>query len=416
MATEPDRRRERWRRVALVAGSTLLALAIGEFVARAALRLSVEEMLQERHALAGQPANQSRQDLEPHPYYGYVLPRGVAPADREGFPSNGREPPYRREPREFVIGLFGASVAAQVASAPGPLLDRLTPVLRARGFQRVSLRNFTIGGWRQPQTFDAIAQNAADLDLIVSLDGFNEVHWLGDERLRAHPASDPGGSLYGLLVGAGREEDVLRRAKLIRTNRSLAKLTARFDGWPLRGSGLAHLVWRLLAKRKLARADRLRRALDEEVAAERLRADAVSSDEQVRDRRDRYHALLEHLIRASQALADTTGTLYFDFIQPNLHDAGAKPLSAAERRLAAIDPELDGVITGGYRRLDEMVARLQKQGVRVRSLTRLFADVAETRYVDSCCHFVDAGVARLGEAMAEQILASHALDRVSPRR
>src|SRR5581483_2423910 len=181
-------------------------------------------------------------------------------------------------------------------------------------------------------------------------------------------------------------------------------------------SRIAHLVWRLYARRYLARATALRAALEQSAAEERHRADAVRSDEEVVARRDRYFALYEHLVRASQAIAETTGTLFFDFIQPNLHDAGAKKLSAEEQKLAAMDPDLDGITTRGYQRLEEMVTRLQKQGVRIHSLTKLFRDVAETRYIDSCCHFNDAGVARLGEAMAEQILASHALDRVSPRR
>src|SRR5262249_25025248 len=141
--------------------------------------------------------------------------------------------PYHKAPDEFVIALFGGSVAGQLPAVKSLLLDRLTPALRARGFTKVTLIPFALGGWRQPQSFFALVYFLPSFDMAVTLDGFNEVIHTGEDELAVFPASFPFSSIYGPLAHhAGSADKILRTAELIQSNRSMASWTRSLDkGW-----------------------------------------------------------------------------------------------------------------------------------------------------------------------------------------
>jgi len=407
---------ERARRALLILGSTVVALSAGELAARIHTRLSAGDIRRERAQLtASLPATDGKPIYQAHPYYGYTLRPGVPPADAEGFVDNGRQPVYRRERDEFVIGLFGGSVAMQLAGVPRALLDRLEPAIRERGYRKVQLRNFAIAGWRQPQTFAAVMQNLTDLDLVICLDGFNEINTLSDGNLRKHPANFPADLMYGTLALPSRPEDVLAEAELIRRDQRIARVTGWLDGSWLRSSVMAHLFWRLYAHAYLTRAGALREQLRQSIYEQWIWGTADVSDGAILQKRDRYFAQLADWIRYTQWAADRKGVLFFDFLQPNLHDHGSKPLSAEEQRLAAVKPSQYAHVTDLYARLNLLADGLRREGIAVDSLTKLFQSEGETIYSDDCCHFNPKGIEALGAAIADRILASGRLRNRQPR-
>jgi hypothetical protein len=408
---------ERARRVLLVLGSTVVALMLGEIGARIVTRLHSDEAKRERDQLiASLPVHVGGGVYRPHPYFGYVLQstREVA-ADADGFPNTHRYPSYRREPGEFVVGLFGGSVAAQIAGAPEAWLDRLKPAILAQGYTTVSLRTFAIAGWRQPQTFDAMAQVIADLDLVVCLDGFNEMQMISDANLMTGQATFPEDLIYAQLAGVSRPEDVLVQADLIRLHEAVRRVSAWLDRWPLRASVLAHAFWRLYARRYLKRAGELRDRLKTAINEQWTWRTPPVNESQILPKRDRYFELLGNLLRYSQAMADRKGVLFFEFIQPNLHDYGSKPLTAEEQQRVAVNRPQYVQIAELYRRLERMAAELRSEGVAIESLTQLFHDHHETVYIDDCCHFNRRGLEVMGAAIADRILASGKLQARHPR-
>jgi hypothetical protein len=68
---------------------------------------------------------------EIHPYFGHTFFRGFGPANNAGFYTDATYP-YVRHGREFVIGVFGGSVAMQAAGAGDVLVAGLGPAPRAR--------------------------------------------------------------------------------------------------------------------------------------------------------------------------------------------------------------------------------------------------------------------------------------------
>jgi len=352
---------------------------------------------------------------ELHPFFGYTFRHDTSGANNRGFFASGRTYPYVKAPDEFVIGIFGGSVAMQVASAPGPLVERLRPALLEKGYDRIVVLPFSVGGWREPQTFAALVAYLPTIDMAVNLDGFNEVVQLTDDVLMAYPASYPWSEVYGTLADeASSPDEVIRRAKLVLANRIAASLTTAADAPVLRSSALAHLAWRSAASAHSRITARLRRdrhhTLDKTYRGlDPLPAGGVGA------KRDAYLAELGQTWRLSDVVCRSSGRPFFQFLQPNQYVRGAKPLSEEEQTAFTAKEGWFDVVTPAYERLEITTSRLRAAGIESHSLARVFADVPDTLYADACCHLNERGVALLAAAMGDRIAASRSFAAI-PRR
>jgi hypothetical protein len=107
-----------------------------------------------------------------------------------------------------------------------------------------------------------------------------------------------------------------------------------------------------------------------------------------------------------QGICTANDIRYVHVLQPNQYDPDSKPLSSAERE-SAFDEEgpYRLAIEMGYPMLREAGARLTARGIAFHDLSRIFADVDETLYVDSCCHFNGEGNRILARAIADAVVA-----------
>lgn len=348
-----------------------------------------------------------------HPFFGYTATPGANGANNQGFFADGATYPYRKSANEFVIALFGGSVAGQLRGVKQFLIAPLEAALRDKGFQRVRLISFALGGWRQPQSFFAFEFYLPTFDMAVTLDGFNEIIHTGDGELTFYPASFPFSAIWAPLAHqAGSAERALRTADLIRANRSMASWTRWLDRSPLRNSALAHLVWRVAAARYQQYADALRTAAQNETLAEWQGLDPPGDGAFTAKRRE-YLMLYERLVEDSARIGRARHVPFFHFVQPNQYDRGSKPLSDEETR-ERLTNDWSDLVTTQYGELRSMIARLRAEGVESHDLTGLFAHTTETVYSDSCCHLNEHGLAMLGAAMADRILKSGVLETIAP--
>ena len=112
-----------------------------------------------------------------HPYFGYVPDPDAnsAPISDQGFFSPDGEPAFQtRAEDRAIVGIFGGSFAAQLYLEAGEHLEAClaetgrTPVLLA----------FAAGGYKQPQQvmiLSYLLTLGAEFDLVLNIDGFNEV-------------------------------------------------------------------------------------------------------------------------------------------------------------------------------------------------------------------------------------------------
>ena len=88
-----------------------------------------------------------------HPYFGFTSDPRFSKRNNFGF-NEAVDFPHHRGVDEFVVGIFGGSVAQQLGR-PGSrqvLKSALLPVVGPRGYQRVTILNFAQGGYKEPQT------------------------------------------------------------------------------------------------------------------------------------------------------------------------------------------------------------------------------------------------------------------------
>ena len=120
-----------------------------------------------------------------HPFLGYVADhRQIRHSGRSlearqlGFPFNKEDLLHPPSPETLVVAIVGGSVAQHTyLYAREELLEGLARIERFAG-RRIILVNLGEGGFKQPQQLIAIAYLqtlGAHFDLVINLDGFNEV-------------------------------------------------------------------------------------------------------------------------------------------------------------------------------------------------------------------------------------------------
>ncbi len=356
-----------------------------------------------------------------HPYLGFVLERtkqfqsSGAGIDMEnlGFgPHSGtllRDP----GPEDATIAIFGGSVAANFVrnGRAQRLAERLTATEPFRG-KRLRVVLAGLGGYKQPQALMALEYLlalGARIDVALLLDGFNDVVLpmhdnlpngvfpifprMWDARVRDLPSQPLQVALGRLALDRERRRD----------------LAIRFAGFPLRFSRAAELAWFFLDAR-LTRA-----IVEDEARAEALRPRGggviatgpervyASEDDAVRDVVATWRRSSLQMAEAARA----KGISFVHFLQPNQYVPGSKPLGEDERA-RAFDEQMPyrHWVEVGYPRLVEAGESLRAAGVAFHDLSRAFADVHESLYVDTCCHFRPEGYDVLMESMVPAIVAA----------
>ena len=150
-----------------------------------------------------------------HPYLGFVgNPDGSAPGGKDpvavdlGFLNNPRNVLQKRSPEKLIVAFFGGSMA-NILSDQGRevLVDELRGSRRFSG-KEVVLVSLGMGGYKQPQQLMALSYilvMGGELDIVVNIDGFNEVALPPSEaRALGHlPPLSPQLGLPGFQPGPG---------------------------------------------------------------------------------------------------------------------------------------------------------------------------------------------------------------------
>lgn len=364
-----------------------------------------------------------------HPYYGFIHRAGRANKE-QGWGTNNMgfqvatvpletdarccDYPMPRKPGELLVGIFGGSVAggfALIAQRSDTLRKMLSEIPAYRG-RTIRILNFAMPGFKQPQQLVTLAYFYAlgqELDIVVEMDGFNEVvttfrNW----EAGVEPAF-PADSLWGAW---GRHLEQAAAAGPGSASQYLAsyyRLEAR--KWERRaqscGLALCHVAARLVAKAAAWRQRSLSRA-------EQARTDKVSyfptqMQSSLGPGLDIFAYTAERWRDSSAAMADLVrqrGAVYLHVIQPNQWWK-----AAGEYRPIALDHIYRWVIepvNKGYVQFESRMPQLKAAGVDVLDATLLFKGQPDRRvYIDDCCHYTDAGNEMLMEAVARAVADIH---------
>jgi len=354
-----------------------------------------------------------------HPYLGFVAdptsPRspvrdsgGSFRATNLGFFRRTPLVATEHRPEPIRVGVFGGSAAFLFSLGVGDRLENLLEADDVGASREVVVESYAIPGYKQPQQLFALEYlllMGERLDLVVNLDGFNEVALPLTENLSQGTAAIFPRS-WGHLVGMAPSPGALSSAAHLELLRQLRTGAAAVLSSPgLNRSSTSALLWHVIDG-----------ALAPRVAESeaRMASSLVTAGYAARgpDTRDADHdALLADLVaiwkRSSlmmKQICAANHIAYVHALQPNQYVPDSKPLGDAERTVAyRPDKSYRSAVEKGYPLLVAAGEELKAAGVTFVDLTRAFADVAEQVYVDDCCHFNRRGNAILAEKLAPSL-------------
>ena len=374
-----------------------------------------------RHALlssAPAPLEQYLAAEVLHPYLGYVLD----PAVRDGVSEHGFWGKERFAPvgakadHQIVIGLLGGSFAEGTSRQGREFL--LKQIQRVPGFEgkECVVHTIALAGYKQPQQLLALTyflSLGAQFDVLINLDGFNEVALPAFEHIPKQVFPFFPMSWFWKVRSLRRPELLTligRRSFLMKRRQTVARICA---GSPFRYHVVSNVLWELYD------AWSARQISEQHLAAVQYQGEPqdqpgylVSGPSfEFSDEAELYDELVKVWQRSSMQmhkLSLANQIEYFHFLQPNQYVRGSKILTEDERKVAYSEshPYKKGV-EKGYPRLVEAGKRLKDRGVRFYDLSMLFEDNDEGLYVDSCCHLNARGyeivAGRIGEALYEAL-------------
>ena len=349
-----------------------------------------------------------------HPYFGPIHRPGVRPETNNiGFGSPRAFPFTRSNDRQFLVGIFGGSVARAFCDRGTP---RLIAVLQRRqtlaGREIVPLC-FSHEGYKQPQQLIVLAYFLSlgqQFDLVINIDGFNEVALGSRNQERGRDISMPSPIHIDPLL------NLIDQATLT----------------PARVQALARIS---IYKERLNRlADRMRRnrvaavhiALDRyyvftmnRYQAETAAYDALPSQPPassmllltppVRKRDDAgavYGDIASGWTSASLLMHDLLAARsvpYLHVLQPNQYYT-RRTFGAEEARVALNDrTPFKRAVEDGYPVLERTVSILAGREQFLDGTTAFDRESAAV-YEDDCCHYTDRGYEILAELIAERTL------------
>lgn len=363
-----------------------------------------------------------------HPFYGYVSKeladgRPLKPGQRRG---KDVALPRQGQGDALVVAIIGGSVADEVAGElHTALLRHLSAthaLTHADPHAKLLLVNLANPGYHQPQQAMVLANvlaTGARIDIVVNLDGFNDVTMPGYQARVLGP--------YGLFH---RTWAVLasvsgHRAQIASIRALREEERALLDARPWEATLYRSAIFGLWRRFRLDRIGRLIVLGHHEMAdGSHVRPRMAPTTRP--GRRYGFYGLVppratgyvgpddpaigpESWYRSSRLMAGVTkrsGTRYYHFLQPSQY-ARSKPLSD-EELATAFDPEHRYAREFSERHplLVEYGRRLRAEGVKFFDLSRIFSEHRETLYVDTCCHLNKRGNELLAEHMMRRIIAN----------
>ena len=334
-----------------------------------------------------------------------------------GFASPHDFPYEKKDAREFVVGIFGGSVAAWFCQLGVPrLLDQLAKRPAFQGRTLVPLC-FSHEGYKQPQQALLLTYfllRGQRFDLVVNIDGLNEVALSALNDAQGVDVSMPSvmhlDGLRALIDGATLTAEKVQ---------SLAAI----DGHRQRMNAVAARLSRTPFASVFVVLERYYRFVEARYQAERARFASLPSAGAAgqsalfvtppiaRGEKPLFDEIAGLWLRGSIAMHDALaaqGVPYVHVLQPNQY-VGGRRFGAEEARIALNpDSPFKRGAEHGYPRLTAALRALPAPagGLQIVDATHAFDTEPAPVYVDDCCHYTARGNEILADVVLGAVLAA----------
>ena len=307
----------------------------------------------------------------------------------------------------YLVGITGGSVAGHLYDkGRKALLDELDGCDALMG-KRLEFVNMTVHGYKEPQQLMVLNYYLAlggHLDILINLDGFNEVTLPISENVKMDVNPFFPRSWFFLSQGLSDRRTLVAVAEMTRLLERTQALAALTNVTPLRQSRTMALIWRLSVLNAGNRIARIQSDLQNADVAENL-GNELTYPEIYSIIGEECEQVWKNCSELLNALCREKGIRYYHFLQPNQYVPGSKPMSQQELEEAMGGTTFRELVGAGYPGLRAKGRELAAEGIRFHDLTMVFEDVTETLYCDSCCHFNELGNEILGRHIGKVIVA-----------
>jgi len=313
----------------------------------------------------------------------------------------------------FTVLLLGGSVARHFFTAEkNGSVQLLTELTKADFLAGKKLRYVNLGmdGAREPQQLlllNYLLSLGADIDMVINLDGFNEVHMPEVNRIRgAYPFYPEEWSQTMRTLLQNQQGGALTRMRVLEFWRVRA---ARWiASSPFRFSMTSNLLWSVYDHALQSVILGTQSALDKK-AYELRRVEALGPVDA--SGFTAAKSLLEESIetweQGSLLMHDVTqlqGITYFHVLQPNQYVPDSKPhMTEHERKKVFANKSWKYTVEEAFPLMRERGKVLRSKGVVFLDMTNVFAGETQETYSDICCHLTPYGMQVLGETMGKGI-------------
>ncbi|MEG4286891.1 hypothetical protein QUB68_27690 [Microcoleus sp. A006_D1] len=369
-----------------------------------------------------------------HPFFGFIQKPG--PDFRPGFKINnyGFISPYdypfkKIKKNQFVIGIFGGSVASdysifQIQNKILPQYLKQVPGLQDKEFVILS---FATGGYKQPQQllilnyFLALGQ---ELDLVVNIDGFNEVALSNLNNKNQINLAMPSIQHISPLTSLANNSLSTKAMQItLRIKENKTKIKEGLES-------LQHC--------SLAACDALTSVYVQNLV-NNYRKDVIAFEQERGQQQDGEGSVI--YINKNKSVLDDAAAFeqmswnwakssifmhkvlsaskvpYFHVLQPNQYYQTKRVFSDAEKRIAFNEetPYTKSVEIG-YPALLSKFPNLQKNNINILNGVKVFDKTKDVVYVDSCCHYNQAGEVVFSNYVGSSILESLRKDEARSKK
>ena len=338
-----------------------------------------------------------------HPYLGFVPDPGQGPDQTT---VGDAKQILQGSNTRLIVAVFGGSFAAGLCHFAGGELRRVL----ARPGTEVHLLCMAVGGYKQPQQLLALAYLlalGAHLDILINVDGFNEVALPAVENIpQGVSPVYPRGWFW--RVGNLNDPEALELlGGLFAVDRERSRWADVFSSWGLYRSTLLALVWEQWDRRLDVERRKIRDELNQHKIQQAKSYASTGPTMTFADERSLYDYLggvWKDSSLQMKLLCEANGIAYHHFLQPNQYVDGSKPMGSDERKVAIRPGHVyqRGVVHG-YPVLIQEGKALRGAGVKFHDLTTVFADVRDPLYNDDCCHVSGVGYRMIARVIGDAI-------------
>ena len=360
-----------------------------------------------------------------HPFFGFI--QNPSPDFRPGFKVNnyGFISPYdyplkKANKNQFIIGVFGGSVASNYAifEVQNKILPQYLKQLPGLKDKEFVILSFATGGYKQPQQllilnyFLALGQ---ELDLVVNIDGFNEVALSNLNNKNQVDLAMP--SIQHILPLTSLANNSLS-TKAMKATIRIKENKARIN------QGLE-----TLQHCSLAACDALTSVYVQNLV-NNYKTDVIKFEkERTKQQKNDGGSVIyintnKSVLQDSLAFEEMAGNWakssifmhkvlsasnvpYFQILQPNQYYQTKRVFGEAEKQIAFNkETPYAKSVQIGYPALFKKFPNLEKNNINILNAVNVFDKTKEAVYVDSCCHYNQAGEVVFSNYVGSSILES----------